>query len=91
MFWHCSFCPKASATAFSTNAYVQKADFQILTGETDLPIYTFSSGKHRYYCSHCHSQLFHVKEEQPDVLMFEVWNNRYVFTRFVSIKEKAYQ
>ncbi|MDG3214110.1 GFA family protein [Streptococcus ferus] len=61
IFCHCHFCRKSSSSAFSSNSTVEKETFKIIEGEDKLRTYESSPGKLRYFCSNCHTQLFHVK------------------------------
>lgn len=72
VFCHCSFCRKASATAFSANAMVAVTSFQLLSGKESLVTYESSPGKKRYYCNNCHSQLYHIKDDMPDKLTLKL-------------------
>ncbi|MGT2802920.1 Uncharacterized conserved protein [Streptococcus henryi] len=72
VFCHCSFCRKATASGFSVNARIKREKLQLLTGEDRLVIYSSSPGKDRYYCSTCHSQIFHRQEELPDLLTLKM-------------------
>ncbi|MGT2715256.1 GFA family protein [Streptococcus respiraculi] len=72
VFCHCSFCRKASATAFSVNSMVEVTSFQLLSGKESLVIYESSPGKKRYYCKNCHSQLYHIKDEIADKLTLKL-------------------
>ena len=67
-----SFCQKASATAFSSNALVASQDFKILTGQDSLVTYQSSPDKLRYYCSHWHSQVYHTKDDTPDKITLKL-------------------
>lgn len=72
VFCHCSFCRKATSSAFSANALVMAADFILLSGEENLVAYESSAGKHRYYCQNCHSQIYHIKDDMPDKLTLKL-------------------
>lgn len=72
VFCHCSFCRKASATAFSSNSLVASQGFQILTSQDKLVTYQSSPSKLRYYCSHCHTQLYHTKDDTPDKITLKL-------------------
>ncbi len=62
---HCSFCRKASGTAFATNGYVEVKDFNIAKGAETLSIYTSSPGKKRHFCSNCGSPIYNANSEDP--------------------------
>ena len=72
VFCHCSFCRKATASAFSANARVARDEFKLVAGEDKLATYESSSGKIRYYCSNCHSQLYHHSQAEPTVLVLKL-------------------
>ena len=72
VYCHCSFCRKATASAFSVNARVKQKDFRLLSGQSELVTYRSSPGKERYYCGTCHSQIFHLQEELPDDLTLKM-------------------
>ncbi|MTB63768.1 GFA family protein [Streptococcus sp. zg-86] len=72
VFCHCSFCRKASSTAFSANALVDLASFQLLSGQEALVIYESSPRKIRHYCKQCHSQLYHTKADMPGQLTLKL-------------------
>ncbi|WP_431770082.1 GFA family protein [Streptococcus gallolyticus] len=72
VFCHCSYCRKASSSAFSVNSLVNVEDFQILSGADELVTYESSKGKYRYYCKNCHSQIYHVKDDTPDKLTLKL-------------------
>jgi hypothetical protein len=64
---HCSCrtCRKAHAAAFNTSASVASEHFQWLKGTEVLKAFESSSGKQRYFCSNCGTQLVaqHVGSE----------------------------
>ena len=55
---HCSLCRKSSGTAFATNGFVKRADFRIVSGESDISIYEFKPGKYRHFCRNCGSPVY---------------------------------
>ena len=57
VFCHCSFCRKATASAYTVNAKVSSEKL-VLHGKEKLVSYSSSLGKQRYYCQNCHSQNF---------------------------------
>ena len=61
VFCHCSFCRKATASAYTVNAKVSSKNL-VLHGEEQLVTYSSSPGKQRYYCQNCHSQIFTAQE-----------------------------
>jgi len=66
VFCHCSFCRKATASAYTVNAKVSSEKL-VLHGKEKLVSYSSSPGKQRYYCQNCHSQIFTVQENIPEV------------------------
>ena len=72
VYCHCSFCRKATSSAFSITAMVDRKEVTILEGSGRLNTYQSSPGKTRYYCQNCHSQIYHVKDEQVDIITLKV-------------------
>ena len=66
VFCHCSFCRKATASDYTVNAKVSSKKL-VLHGKENLVSYSSSPGKQRYYCQNCHSQIFTVQENIPEV------------------------
>ena len=66
VFCHCSICRKATASAYTVNAKVSSKNL-VLHGKEKLVTYSSSPGKQRYYCQNCHSQIFTVQENIPEV------------------------
>jgi hypothetical protein len=62
---HCQSCRKAHAAAFSTVTRVDTDDFEIKSGETLLTSYQSSSGKKRYFCSVCGTQIYSYNDGDP--------------------------
>ncbi|MEO3878871.1 GFA family protein [Rheinheimera fenheensis] len=60
---HCSLCRKSSGTAFATNGFVQRADFKLVKGETELSTFAFKPGRLRHFCRHCGSPVFSSNEQ----------------------------
>ena len=60
IFCHCSFCRKATASAYTVNAKVSRKNL-VLYGKENLVTYSSSPGKQRYYCQNCHSQILNTK------------------------------
>lgn len=71
-FCHCSYCRKATASAYSVNAKISKENFRLLSGEETLTTYQSSVGKMRYYCSKCHSQIFHLQDSHPNQITLKM-------------------
>lgn len=72
IFCHCDFCRKATGTAYSSNSLVSREHFHLTQGESELTSYASSAEKTRYYCQHCHCQLFHIKSTAPDQVMIKL-------------------
>lgn len=62
---HCSLCRKSSGTAFATNGFVQRADFKLVKGETELSTFAFKPGRLRHFCRHCGSPVYSSNEQEP--------------------------
>lgn len=55
---HCSLCRKASGTAFATNGFVHKQDFELTKGSHLLQFYERKPGMQRHFCSVCATPIF---------------------------------
>lgn len=69
---HCSYCRRASGTAFASNATIRRADFELRSGETLLREHESSPGKYRSFCSRCGSPLYARHRALPEVLRIRV-------------------
>ncbi len=65
---HCVTCRKAHGAAFSSVAAVQNEDFT-LTGEENLNRFESSSGKHRYFCSNCGTQIYAKRDKTNHIIL----------------------
>jgi hypothetical protein len=65
---HCSLCRKNSGTAYATNGFVNKADFEIISGSECLTIFAFKPGSNRHFCTKCGSPVFSSNEQDPSRL-----------------------
>lgn len=65
---HCVTCRKAHGAAFSSVASVQDEDFTI-NGECNLNSFESSSGKHRYFCSSCGTQVYAKRENTKHIIL----------------------
>lgn len=65
---HCQSCRKASGSAHSANAPVDRARFRLVSGQDTLQEYESSPGKRRVFCSRCGAPLYVYFTESPDVL-----------------------
>ncbi|WP_240314755.1 GFA family protein [Streptococcus pluranimalium] len=51
---------------------VDRKAVTILEGSDQLRTYQSSPGKTRYYCQNCYSQIYHVKDEQLEMVTLKV-------------------
>lgn len=65
---HCQTCRKAHGSAFSSVASVQDSDFK-LSGAENLKSYESSAGKHRYFCSHCGTQVYAKRDNTSHIIL----------------------
>lgn len=65
----CQTCRKAHSAAFNTASGVKREHFRWLSGQSLLKGYESSSGKIRYFCSHCGSQLVADKVGSPYLVL----------------------
>lgn len=65
---HCSLCRKSSGTAYATNGFINRADFEIVTGEDCLTTFAFKPGKNRHFCTKCGSPVFSSNDQDPSRL-----------------------
>ena len=65
---HCSLCRKNSGTAFATNGFVKKAEFEITSGRAELTIFEFKPGRQRHFCKHCGSPVFSSNDDNPEFI-----------------------
>lgn len=63
---HCSQCRKIHGAAFGTYARVDRADFTLTSGESDIRSYPSSPGVLRTFCRQCGSTLQFLRESRPD-------------------------
>ena len=66
---HCRMCRKAHGSAFSTVLPVEADGFRWVRGEAGLQRYESSSGKWRWFCGRCGSQLVSTRDAIPDSLL----------------------
>jgi hypothetical protein len=67
-FCHCSFCRRASGSAFASNATIMSASFELISGEAVLSEYESTPGKFRSFCSNCGSPIYARVAAMPEVL-----------------------
>ena len=68
VYCHCSSCRKSSGTAFSANAGVDRAAFDLSDPNGFLRLFESSAGKMRAFCSHCGSPIFAYLTRTPNAL-----------------------
>ncbi|WP_211333566.1 GFA family protein [Sinobacterium caligoides] len=64
----CKTCRKAHGSAFSSVASVQDCDF-ILFGKDNLTSYESSTGKYRYFCLNCGSQIYAKRADTSHIVL----------------------
>lgn len=69
---HCSFCRRASGSAFAANASVAKSAFRLRSGEALLREYESTPGKFRSFCSGCDSPIYARHVAAPELLRIRV-------------------
>jgi hypothetical protein len=62
---HCSLCRKNSGTAFATNGFINSKDFEIVSGEKVLSVFSFKPGRKRYFCSSCGCPVYSSNADDP--------------------------
>jgi len=62
---HCSLCRKNSGSAYATNGFINKADFEITSGENCLTTFSFKPGRNRHFCTQCGSPVFSSNDQDP--------------------------
>jgi hypothetical protein len=67
-FCHCSQCRRASGTAFSANADVQRSDFRLTRGAELLREFESSPGCFRAFCGRCGSPVYKRFDAEPERL-----------------------
>ncbi|MBI2994568.1 MAG: GFA family protein [Gammaproteobacteria bacterium] len=67
-FCHCRSCRKASGSAFSANASVDRKRIRFPGGTATLRAYESSPGKFRAFCSQCGSPIYAWLESSRDTL-----------------------
>jgi hypothetical protein len=65
---HCSQCRKAQGTPFASNTPVDKAAFELLSGQELLQCYEATPGKGRWFCRQCGSPIYSARASVPGVL-----------------------
>jgi hypothetical protein len=62
---HCSLCRKNSGTAYATNGFINSAEFEFVSGEKSLSIFSFKPGRNRHFCSKCGSPVYSSNQQDP--------------------------
>jgi len=62
---HCSLCRKNSGTAYATNGFVNKAEFEITKGDDKLSTFSIKLGRYRHFCTQCGSPVYSSNDDDP--------------------------
>lgn len=62
---HCSLCRKNSGTAYATNGFINKAEFEITAGKESLSTFSFKPGRNRHFCTQCGSPVYSSNDSDP--------------------------
>jgi hypothetical protein len=62
---HCSLCRKNSGTAYATNGFINAAEFEFVSGEKSLSVFSFKPGRNRHFCSKCGSPVYSANQQDP--------------------------
>lgn len=65
---HCSYCRRASGSAFAANATISRESFAIRSGEELLAEYESTPKKFRSFCTKCGSPIYARHEAAPQIL-----------------------
>ncbi|MEN8183932.1 MAG: GFA family protein [Myxococcota bacterium] len=71
-FCHCSYCRRASGSAFASNATSSSAAFKLRSGEALLKEFESTPGKLRSFCSRCGSPIYARVPALPEILRIRV-------------------
>jgi len=66
---HCQTCRKASASAYTSTARVDRSAFRFISGEDSLTAYESTPGKLRRHCSVCGTEVLAEWVDQPYVIL----------------------
>ena len=69
---HCSYCRRASGSAFASNATITKASFKLRSGDAVLKEFESTPGKFRSFCSNCGSPIYARMSAAPEFLRLRV-------------------
>ncbi|MBD5771389.1 GFA family protein [Marinomonas colpomeniae] len=62
---HCSLCRKNSGTAYATNGFIQSSEFEFVSGEKSLSLFSLKPGRSRHFCSKCGSPVYSSNDQDP--------------------------
>ncbi|MGJ8647178.1 MAG: GFA family protein [Marinomonas colpomeniae] len=62
---HCSLCRKNSGTAYATNGFIQSSEFEFVSGEKSLSLFSLKPGRSRHFCSKCGSPVYSSNDQEP--------------------------
>ncbi len=71
-FCHCSYCRRASGSAFASNATISSDAFKLRSGEALLKEFESTPGKFRSFCSNCGSPIYARLPAVPQILRIRV-------------------
>ena len=71
-FCHCTYCRRASGSAFASNAAIRSEDFRFRAGEELLAEYESTPDKLRSFCSRCGSPIYARHRKAPQILRIRV-------------------
>ncbi len=69
---HCTYCRRASGTAFAANATIRSEDFRLVSGEDALREYESTPRKLRSFCRYCGSPIYARHTAAPQILRIRV-------------------
>src|SRR5262245_27363787 len=69
---HCSYCRRASGSAFAANATILSASFKLRSGAGLLKEFESTPGKFRSFCSNCGSPIYARLAAMPEFLRIRV-------------------
>ncbi|MFT5579246.1 MAG: hypothetical protein ACI9WS_002005 [Paraglaciecola psychrophila] len=69
---HCQQCKRAQGTAFVTNAPIETAAFEVVSGALLMRSYFSSPNKKRVFCSRCGSPLYSQRTDMPELIRLRV-------------------
>ena len=69
---HCSYCRRASGSAFASNATISRASFRLRSGDALMKEFESTPGKFRSFCSNCGSPIYARHTAAPEILRIRV-------------------